>query len=96
MPFPRNGVDLPCLCHGGGHTEFDISDEGLDSGETPVSSGSAITSLLFDVSEDVKDQRDWTGQPFVDIVRQTELDQNAEVRRLKAELKRVTEERDIL
>jgi len=34
------------------------------------------------------------GQP--DIVRQTELDQSAEVRRLKAELKRVTEERDIL
>lgn len=34
------------------------------------------------------------GRP--DVVQQTELDQNAEVRRLKAELKRVTEERDIL
>jgi transposase len=34
------------------------------------------------------------GKP--DVVQQTELDQNAEVRRLKAELKRVTEERDIL
>ncbi|MBG9220464.1 MAG: IS3 family transposase [Burkholderia sp.] len=31
-----------------------------------------------------------------DVVRQVELDQSAEVRRLKAELKRVTEERDIL
>ncbi|MEY8174910.1 IS3 family transposase [Burkholderia multivorans] len=30
-----------------------------------------------------------------DVVRQAELDQNAEIRRLKAELKRVTEERDI-
>ncbi len=34
------------------------------------------------------------GRP--DVVRQAELDQNAEVRRLKSELKRVTEERDIL
>lgn len=34
------------------------------------------------------------GKP--DVVRRTELDQSAEVRRLKAELKRVTEERDIL
>lgn len=34
------------------------------------------------------------GQP--DVVRRAELDQSAEVRRLKAELKRVTEERDIL
>lgn len=34
------------------------------------------------------------GQPYV--VRRAELDQSAEVRRLKAELKRVTEERDIL
>lgn len=34
------------------------------------------------------------GQP--DAVRRSELDQSAEVRRLKAELKRVTEERDIL
>lgn len=34
------------------------------------------------------------GQP--DAVRRTEADQSAEVRRLKAELKRVTEERDIL
>jgi transposase len=34
------------------------------------------------------------GQP--DVVRRAELDQGAEVRRLKAELKRVTEERDIL
>lgn len=34
------------------------------------------------------------GKP--DIVRQTEANQSAEVRRLKAELKRVTEERDIL
>lgn len=34
------------------------------------------------------------GRP--DVVRQAELDQSAEVRRLKAELKRVTEERDIL
>jgi transposase len=34
------------------------------------------------------------GRP--DVVRQAELDQNAEVRRLKAELKRMTEERDIL
>ncbi len=34
------------------------------------------------------------GKP--DVVRQVELDQSAEVRRLKAELKRVTEERDIL
>ncbi|WP_334001133.1 IS3 family transposase, partial [Burkholderia cepacia] len=33
------------------------------------------------------------GRP--DVVRQAELDQSAEVRRLKAELKRVTEERDI-
>lgn len=31
-----------------------------------------------------------------DVVRQAELDQSAEVRRLKAELKRMTEERDIL
>jgi len=31
-----------------------------------------------------------------DVVRRVELDQNAEVRRLKAELRRVTEERDIL
>jgi transposase len=30
------------------------------------------------------------------IVQRTELDQSAEVRRLKAELRRVTEERDIL
>lgn len=30
------------------------------------------------------------------VVQRAELDQNAEVRRLKAELKRVTEERDIL
>lgn len=34
------------------------------------------------------------GRP--DIVRQAELDQSAEVRRLKAGLKRMTEERDIL
>ncbi len=34
------------------------------------------------------------GQP--DAVRRAEADQSAEVRRLKAELKRVTEERDIL
>lgn len=34
------------------------------------------------------------GKP--EVVRRTELDQSAEVRRLKAELKRVTEERDIL
>ncbi len=34
------------------------------------------------------------GKP--DVVRKAELDQSAEVRRLKAELKRVTEERDIL
>jgi transposase len=34
------------------------------------------------------------GQP--DSVRRAELDQSAELRRLKAELKRVTEERDIL
>lgn len=34
------------------------------------------------------------GQP--DAVCRSELDQSAEVRRLKAELKRVTEERDIL
>jgi transposase len=34
------------------------------------------------------------GKP--DVVQQTELNQSAEVRRLKAELKRVTEERDIL
>ena len=32
----------------------------------------------------------------LDVVGRTEVDQNAEVRRLKAELKRVTEERDIL
>ncbi|EBA50250.1 transposase IS3/ [Burkholderia pseudomallei 305] len=31
-----------------------------------------------------------------DVVRQPELDQSAEVRRLRAELRRVTEERDIL
>ena len=31
-----------------------------------------------------------------DVVRRVEQDQNAEVRRLKAELRRVTEERDIL
>ncbi|WP_423364801.1 transposase [Burkholderia sp. LMG 21824] len=31
-----------------------------------------------------------------DVVRQVELDPSAEVRRLKTELKRVTEERDIL
>ncbi len=31
-----------------------------------------------------------------DVVRRSELDQSAEVRRLKAELKRMTEERDIL
>lgn len=30
------------------------------------------------------------------VVQRTELDQNAEIRRLKAELRRVTEERDIL
>lgn len=35
-----------------------------------------------------------SGRP--DVVRQAELDQSAEVRRLKAELKRMTEERDIL
>jgi transposase len=34
------------------------------------------------------------GKP--DVVQQTEVNQSAEVRRLKAELKRVTEERDIL
>jgi len=34
------------------------------------------------------------GQP--EVVRRTELDQSAEVRRLKAEVKRLTEERDIL
>jgi len=34
------------------------------------------------------------GRP--DVARQAELDQSAEVRRLKAELKRMTEERDIL
>jgi transposase len=34
------------------------------------------------------------GQP--DVVRRAELDQSAEVRRLKAEVKRLTEERDIL
>ena len=34
------------------------------------------------------------GRP--DALRQAELDQRAEVRRLKAELKRMTEERDIL
>ncbi|KVG30404.1 transposase [Burkholderia diffusa] len=34
------------------------------------------------------------GRP--DVVRRAELDQSAEVRRLKAELKRMTEERDIL
>ena len=32
----------------------------------------------------------------LDVVGRIEVDQNAEVRRLKAELKRVTEERDIL
>ncbi|MDP9651555.1 transposase-like protein [Paraburkholderia caledonica] len=32
----------------------------------------------------------------LDVGRQAELDQNAEIRRLKAELKRVTEKRDIL
>ena len=31
-----------------------------------------------------------------EVVRRVELDQNAEVRRLKAELRRVTEERDII
>jgi transposase len=31
-----------------------------------------------------------------DVVQRAELDQSAEVRRLKAELKRMTEERDIL
>lgn len=31
-----------------------------------------------------------------ELVQQTELNQNAEIRRLKAELKRMTEERDIL
>jgi transposase len=31
-----------------------------------------------------------------EVVQRTELDQSAEVRRLKAELKRMTEERDIL
>lgn len=31
-----------------------------------------------------------------DVVRRVEKDQNADVRRLKAELRRVTEERDIL
>lgn len=34
------------------------------------------------------------GKP--DVVRRAEVDQSAEVRHLKAELKRVTEERDIL
>lgn len=31
-----------------------------------------------------------------EVLRRVELDQNAEVRRLKAELRRVTEERDII
>lgn len=31
-----------------------------------------------------------------DVVQQAELNQNAEIRRLKSELKRMTEERDIL
>lgn len=34
------------------------------------------------------------GRP--EVVQQVELNQNAEIRRLKAELKRMTEERDIL
>jgi transposase len=34
------------------------------------------------------------GKP--DVVQRAELDQSAEIRRLKAELRRVTEERDIL
>jgi len=56
MAFPWDGVDLPRLCQGGGHTELDIPDEGFDRGESSVARGRAVATLFLDVSEEVENQ----------------------------------------
>jgi hypothetical protein len=56
MAFARNGMDLPCLCECGGHSEFDISDEGFHRGQSSIASSRAIAALFFDVSEKVENQ----------------------------------------
>jgi hypothetical protein len=57
MAFVRDGVDLPCLRQGGGHTELDISDEGFDRGESSVTRGRRVAALFLNVSEKVENQR---------------------------------------
>jgi hypothetical protein len=57
VAFPRDGVDLPRLCQGGGHAELDIPDEGFDCGEPSIARGRAVAALFLNVSEEVENQR---------------------------------------
>ena len=57
VAFTWDGMDLLRLCQRGGHAKFDISDEGFDSSEPPVTRSRAITTLFLDVKEKVENQR---------------------------------------
>ena len=50
-------MDLPRLRQEGWHAKLNISDEGLDCGESPVTRGCAVAALFLDVCEEVENQR---------------------------------------
>ena len=57
MAFTRNGMDLLRLCQHGGHTEFEISNEGFDGSESSVTCSRAVPTLFLNVREKIENQR---------------------------------------